>query len=303
MSKFCLRGRSGGDGPYLAQIKGKILKFNTLPRLTTPATLDWIDDKSAMRRKFSAAGFPIARGGIAFSYKKTLQLFRTIKGTVIIKPRTGSRSRHTTIAITTEKELYQAFQNAKQLSPWVIVEEQLRGWVFRVTLINRKVCAVMRREPPHVVGNGIKTIQELIDEENLLPARQGPVFHQIPITTETHAELERQNLTLESIPESGRVVTLHQKVGRSSGASTTDVTAQVHPENIQLFEKIAHFLDDSLVGIDMIIEDMSKPWYEQMPSGIIECNSLPFIDLHHFPLRGEVQNVAGALWDYVEQTI
>jgi hypothetical protein len=44
---------------------------------------------------------------------------------------------------------------------------------------------------------------------------------------------------------------------------------------------------------------MTRPHGEQQPCGVIECNSLPFIDLHHFPLYGNVVNAAGALWDSV----
>lgn len=40
-------------------------------------------------------------------------------------------------------------------------------------------------------------------------------------------------------------------------------------------------------------------WNEQQRVGILECNGLPFIDLHHYPFEGKPQNVAGALWDIV----
>lgn len=300
--KFYFRGRKGGgDGPYLAEVNGTTLKFNILPRLTESAALDWMDDKAVMRKKFQSAGIPIAQGGVAFTEKRALALFHKIGGQVIVKPRTGSRSRHTTISITTESELLRAFRSAKELSPWVIVEEQLRGFVFRITLIDGKVAAVIRREPPHIIGNGKKTIAELITVENQHPGRQGEHFYPIEINEETLFELTKQQLSLESIPSQGQFIVLGQKVGRSSGGSNTDVTNQVHLENKLLFEKVAHFLNDPLVGVDFIMEDMSRPWYEQKPAGVIECNSLPFIDLHHFPLRGEIQNVAGKVWDYVEQ--
>jgi cyanophycin synthetase len=302
MRKFYFWGRKGGgDGPYLAEVKGTTLKFNILPRLTESGAIDWMDDKAMMRKKFQSVGIPLARGGVVFTQKQALRLFYKIGGRVIVKPRTGSRSRHTTISISNEKELLRAFQSAKELSPWVIIEEELRGFVFRVTLIDGKVGAIIRREPPHVIGDGIKTIAELIKEENQYPGRQEGHFCPIEITEETVIELAKQHIPLESIPAQGQFVALGQKVGRSSGGSNTDVTDQVHPENTLLFEKIARFLNDPLVGVDFMVEDISRPWYEQKPSGVIECNSLPFIDLHHYPLRGKVQNVAGKVWDYVER--
>jgi D-alanine-D-alanine ligase-like ATP-grasp enzyme len=56
-------------------------------------------------------------------------------------------------------------------------------------------------------------------------------------------------------------------------------------------------MKDPLIGVDFIIEDVTKPWYTEQHCGIIECNSLPFIDLHHYPLFGKTNNVAGKLWD------
>jgi hypothetical protein len=36
--------------------------------------------------------------------------------------------------------------------------------------------------------------------------------------------------------------------------------------------------------------------------GIIECNSLPFINLHHFPIEGNPENVASKIWDLWKDT-
>lgn len=157
----------------------------------------------------------------------------------------------------------------------------------------------MRREPAYVVGDGTRTVRELVEAENKKPERHGPIFHEIPFDTEAESELVHQQLTWNSIPTKGRTVLLGQKVGRGGGGSTTDTTDITHPDNIVLFKKIAETLDDPLVGIDFILEDISRPWHEQLPCGAIECNSCPFIDLHHYPLVGSSRNVAGELWDVI----
>lgn len=286
---------------FIAASHGKTRCFDGLPRPRgrESASLYWMDNKAEMRKRFLAAGIPIARGGARLTLKCALALFHTLPKPVIVKPYTGSRSRHTTIHLTTETEFKAAWKKAKQLSPLVLIEEELRGFVFRGTLIGDKLIAVMRREPPHVVGDGAHTIHELITQENKRPERHGHTFHPITTGPDAGKELKRQELNFESMPAKGRLVTLNQKVSRGVGASTSDMTDVVHPENRKLLEKIGAVLADPLVGVDFIMEDVSLPWQEQKKSGVIECNSLPFIDLHHYPLHGAPRNVAGALWDTI----
>ena len=285
----------------IAHYQGEVRVFDGLPRPKGPPShsIDWMDDKGTMREHFQIHSIPVAKGGKCTKLEEALAIFKQVGPPVIIKPRTGSRSRHTTVHITDEKELTRAFYIAKELSPWVVVEEELRGFVFRATIIGGKLIGVIRREPPHVVGNGKSTIDELIQGENTNPDRQGPIFHRIVKNEETDRELARQGLSFSSVPGTGEVVFLAQKVGRGSGGSTTELTPKTHSQNIELFEKVGDILKDPLVGIDFMIEDMERPWTEQHGSGVIECNSLPFIDLHHYPLFGEPIDVAGALWELV----
>ena len=142
-------------------------------------------------------------------------------------------------------------------------------------------------------------MEELWQEENKRPERRGPLFHKIPIDHETKIELAREKIEMSDIPEKGRIVTFSQKTSRGCGGTTTEVTDIVHPDNVEMLEHVGRFLDDPLIGVDFILEDITKSWKEEQHSGIIECNSLPFIDLHHYPLFGNPNNVAGKLWDLV----
>ncbi len=116
---------------------------------------------------------------------------------------------------------------------------------------------------------------------------------------EAEAELTRQNLSWQGVGEKGRFVTLNQKVGRGQGGSNTEMMPKVHPENVKIFEKLAKVLNDPLVGVDFIIKYIERPWTDQKPCGAIECNSIPFLDLHFTPLYGESLDLSGNLWDIV----
>ena len=141
---------------------------------------------------------------------------------------------------------------------------------------------------------------ELIEIENKDPKRDDTVFHKIEVHDPEHdKELAHQKLSLRSVPAAGQFVSLSQKASRGLGGGATDLTDEVHPDNVAMLEKAAAVLGDPLVGIDFIMEDATKSWREQKKCGVIECNSAPFIELHQYPLVGKPRNTAGALWDLV----
>jgi cyanophycin synthetase len=284
---------------FIAKYKGKTIIFDGLPRpeYLESDSLKWMDNKGIMKLKFQKEGLPVARGGTAFTKRKALKIFNSITKPVITKPNLGSRSRHTLIHIDTPEKLIYGFKKAKKLSPLVVIEEELRGYLFRCTLVGGKFVGAVKRDQPEVIGDGIHTLKELMDKENERPERKGPIFHKIIIDPDAEVELKRENIKMEDIPEKGKLITFSQKTSRGIGGSTTEVTDIIHPENIKMLEKLGTYLKDPLVGVDLIIEDITQPWSTEQHCGIIECNSLPFIDLHHYPLFGKPNNVAGKLWD------
>ncbi len=290
-----------GHDIFVSHYAGEMRFFDVLPRPKkyNPKGLSWMDNKNEMKKHFEKHGIPIARGAVTGSRRTARKIFDQLQKPLITKPNLGSRSRHTRTHLHTQEEFLEAFRVAQQLSPWVMIEEELSGYVFRGTLINKKLVAVLRREPAYVIGDGTHTVLELAEIENKNPLRQGPIFHKLAINSEAEKELKNWGKTWETIPAFGELITLGQKTSRSVGGGITDMTDVIHRDNINLLEKVAQVVDDPLIGVDFIMDDVSKSWKDQPRCGIIECNSAPFIDLHHFPLIGKPRNVAGTLWDII----
>ena len=299
MKEFLLFGI--GRDIFISRYNKEMRFFDVLPRTKdyNPKGLEWMDNKNEMKKHFKKEGIPIANGGIASSKKEAIKIFNSLNKPVITKPNLGSRSRHTTTHISDEANLISSYKKAHQLSPWVMIEEELTGYVHRGTLIGEKFVACLRREPAYVIGDGVHNIKELIEIENKNPLRAGPIFHQLSLDEEAIKELTHWNRNENTIPKDKEIVTLGQKTSRAVGGGITDMTEVIHPDNIAMLEKIAEVLDDPLIGVDFIMDDCSISYKDQPKSGVIECNSAPFIDLHHFPLVGKPHNVAGALWDII----
>jgi D-alanine-D-alanine ligase-like ATP-grasp enzyme len=269
--------------------------FTVIPRphnFISPS-LAWMDDKGILKKKMAAGNIPHADGGTARTFKEALAIFRRLNASVIIKPHRGSRGRHTTLDIRTEEELKRAYDIGMQITTAVIVEKYLHGTVHRVTLVGGEPVAIARREYPHVIGDGVHTVDELIEIENQNPLRHGVHFRLLDKAHRAPEALRKQNLTLTSVPEKGRMVIINDKNSRLHGTVTEDVTDTV------LFKRFGVLLGDPIVGVDFMIDDMQRPWTEQPDAGVLECNAMPFIDVHHQVISGRTINVAAHLWDVV----
>lgn len=275
--------------------------FTSIPRplgFNSPS-LDWMDDKGILKEKMRESDIPHADGGTARTYDEALAIFKQLNSSVIIKPHRGSRGRHTTLDIRTEEELRRGFDIGMEITTAVVVEKYLHGTVHRVTLVGGEPVAIARREYPHVIGDGVHTVDALIDIENKNPMRNGVHFRALDKAHRADEALRKQNLTHSSVPEKGRMVVINDKNSRLHGTVTEDVTDTVHPENIALFKRFARVLGDPIVGVDFMIDSMTRPWTEQPDAGVLECNAMPFIDVHHKVVSGRTINVAAYLWDVI----
>lgn len=282
---------------YRVTLFGKRVYFTSLPRPrgANKDALLWLDDKAILKEVFLKSGIPVAKGGSVKTFRGAKKLFQTLQTPVIVKPRLGSRGRHTTTHIYTEEQLVEAVRIAQKLCQSVIVEEQLFGNVYRGTVVGGKLAGVLGGSPPQVTGDGEKTIRELAVIKN--EARDKRVA-EVKVTPELERFLARQNFLLDSIVPIGVKVDLSEKIGAAYGGTSFEILSDVHPKLQAHLEAAAKVVNDPLLGFDFIIEDPKKDPDGQR-WGILECNGMPFIHLHHEPLIGAPSNVAGALWDVV----
>ncbi|MBI5530946.1 MAG: hypothetical protein HY918_05645 [Candidatus Doudnabacteria bacterium] len=279
----------------------KTIIFSGLPRPEGYLNkwLDLMDDKWLFKKKLAENNLPVPAGGAAWTFSQAKKIFKKLEASgslpAIVKPRAGSRGRHSTTYVSTPAELKAAYKVAKQLCFWVIIEQQLKGPVYRATVIDFQLSGVLRGDSPQVVGDGQHTIKELADIKNSLPH---PGVKNIQTGDQENIFLARQKLMLNSVLPVGKTVSLSEKIGVNYGGSSSEDYSLCHPDNKELFVRAAKILGDPLVGFDFIIPDVAKSFKEQL-CGFIEVNSLPFINLHHDPLLGKPQNVAARVWQMV----
>ncbi len=274
--------------------------FDILP---TRVIHDQLDDKAFVKKKLKRAGFPVPEGRAFWSRRHGRAYARDLKFPVAVKPTNGTRSQHVTAPVENENALQEAVNRAARYGGRFMVEHYLPGELYRVTVVNQAQVFATHRLAPHVIGDGRHTVAELIKQKNQDPRRGNTdakhhTLHRIAINDATVGALTVQRLTLDAIPPAAQWVLLYHKRSCGAGGDLIERTPELHPETREMFRHAARVFGVDLVGFDFIAEDLGRS-YRQQRCGIIEANSLPFIDFHAAPSQGQPQPIAQALWDSV----
>ncbi|MDP2384831.1 MAG: cyanophycin synthetase [Bacteroidota bacterium] len=271
----------------------------TMTDRTSSIAVDLASNKDETKRMLQDAAIPVAKG-VCIVYESEVQTAIDKVGfPLVFKPLDGNHGKGASINVKTAEEAMLAFEHAKKYSRKIIVEKFITGYDFRVLVINNRFIAAALREPAHVVGDGISTIQELIDKENKDPRRgygHENVLTEISIDRETHDQIAKHNYTLGTILKKDELCYLKGTANLSTGGTSTDVTDIVHPHNIFICERISRVIGLDICGIDIMASNLSEP-LEVTGGVVLEVNAAPGFRMHLAPAKGLPRNVAAPVID------
>ncbi|HRN73965.1 MAG TPA: cyanophycin synthetase [Ginsengibacter sp.] len=271
----------------------------TIAGTTSSIAVDIAGDKDETKNLLSAAEIPVPKGILLRRGDSIEEGISRVGFPMVIKPLDGNHGKGATTNITTREQAERALEAARNYSRTVICEKFITGFDFRVLVINFKfVCAALRT-PASVTGDGTHTIQQLIDDTNKDPRRgygHEKVLTRIEVDNFTMKSLADQELSLEDVPEKGRLVLLKPTANLSTGGTSEDVTDMVHPSNIFLAERIAKIIGLDICGIDIMAKDLKTPLRES-GGAVLEVNAAPGFRMHLEPAIGIPRNVAEPVVD------
>lgn len=256
-------------------------------------------DKELTLQMLYDVGIPVPKGGTARRLSSALAEVHRTGYPVVIKPLNVSHGRGISLNVRNEAELETAFELAQEYSRTVIVEKFLEGKDYRILVVNGKFVAAANRIPAHVDGDGVHTVQELVDEVNKDPRRgigHEKVLTQIKINESATRMLKEQGYQMDSIPKKGKFVQMVSTGNMSTGGTAIDVTDVIHYDNIKLAERAVKTIGLDIAGIDIIAPDISKP-IKTHGGAIIEINAAPGLRMHLEPTEGKKNNVAKPIID------
>ena len=253
-------------------------------------------DKDLTKRLLAAAGVPVPVGRPVRDVGDAWAVALEIGLPVVVKPQDGNQGKGVTVNIVSRDHMEIAYKAAAEIGT-VMVEKYLAGHDFRLLVVGDKLVAAARREPAHVIGDGIHTVRELVDEVNKDPRRgdgHATSLTKMRLDDIAVARLGIQGLTPDAIPEEGRRVILRNNANLSTGGTATDVTDTVHPAVAARAIAAAQTIGLDICGVDVLAEGMHQP-LEAQNGGIVEVNAAPGLRMHLSPSFGKARHVGEAM--------
>ena len=264
---------------------------------TSHIAVETAGNKALTKSLLAAAGVPVPRGAVVRTLNDALVEAQRIKGPVVLKPLDGNHGRGVSLGLATPDQVRWGYEQAIKHSPRVIVEEQYVGRDYRVLVVGGKLVAVAERVPARVIGDGESTVAQLIESINQDPRRgvgHEQVMTRIVIDEQVREMLARADLSLESVPLPGAVVTLRATANLSTGGTAIDRTDVIHPDNAAIACRAALTVGLDVAGIDFMAPDITRS-VRQTGGGIVEVNAAPGFRMHLEPSEGQPRDVARAV--------
>ncbi len=252
-------------------------------------------NKDLTKSLLRSCGIPVPYGEVVHSVDDAVAAADDIGLPVVVKPRDGNRGRGVMLNLRSLEEVRVAFPVARAEDPDVIVEQFIEGDEHRVLVVGGRVVAVARGESAWVTGDGASNIVQLVDAQlNSDPRRGNADIHPLetlqPRTNSVIlANLQRQQLTPDSVPQAGRRVMVV-----ANGNHAIECTDKIHPEVAHLCTLAARVVGLDIAGVDLVCKDISQPLASQ-GGAVVEVNAGPSLLMHLKPAEGKPQPVGDAI--------
>jgi cyanophycin synthetase len=271
----------------------------TVTGRTSYIAVELAQDKEETNKILAAIGLPVPQQRLVRTAERAVAAAHRLGFPVVTKPYNGNHGRGISIRLMDDESVRKGFELAKAESSSVIVETYLEGEDHRLLVVNGELIAATRRTPGHVVGDGVSTVRQLVDNVNKDPRRgvgHEKVMTRINLDEQADMMLARVNMTPDSVPAKDQVVMLRSTANLSTGGTATDVTDIIHPDNRDMAVRAVVAIGLDVGGVDFLIKDITQS-YKSIGGGICEVNAAPGFRMHVAPSEGKPRDAAGPVID------
>jgi D-alanine-D-alanine ligase-like ATP-grasp enzyme len=180
-----------------------------------------------------------------------------------------------TVGVTNTDDLLAARDAARRCCPDVLLERFCAGEDLRIIVIAGEVVAASIRRPAAVVGDGRRTVSELIAARSHERQAETDGASAIPVDATTRRVVEQAGHTLDDVLEAGMELRVRRTANLHTGGTIHDVTARLHPALAAGALAVARVIDIPVVGVDLAVDGFDQPGFV-----VIEANEQPGLANH-----------------------
>lgn len=258
----------------------------SLVMLDDHLTLEVMGNKALTYSLLGEMGYPVI-GHCRFtmhSLDRALAFLAGAKGAVVVKPASGTGGgRGVTTGITTPAGLRAAARLAARFDGNLLVEEQVSGASYRLLYLDGELIDAIRRDPPAVTGDGVRSIRKLIAEENARRLAAPPWRSMNPLVIDRDCRnfLAENGLSLSFVPAQGERVEVKRAVNENGFGENVNVLSDVSVAIAGRCGELVRALGVKLAGVDLYCRDIGGA-FEPANCMIGEINTTPAF--HHHDL-------------------
>lgn len=252
-----------------------ILCRESLSELTTAVAMSICDDKAVTRRIVSGAGVRVPAQIEVGDNSNDLGAFTQRHGKVVVKPARGEQGRGISIGLSDPAEIEDAIGHARSVSDSVLLEEFIEGQDLRLVVIDYRVVAAAIRSPPTIVGDGERTVLQLIEAQSRRRSAATSGESKIPLDGETERTLREAGHGLDDVLPERKQIAVRRTANLHTGGTIHDVTDIVNQALITAGVAAARAIGIPVTGIDLVVRSPRHADY-----AFIEANERPGLANH-----------------------
>jgi cyanophycin synthetase len=271
----------------------------TVTSETRHIAVELAGDKQETNKILGDLGLPAPRQEMVYSKDDAIRAARRVGYPVVVKPLNANHGRGVAVNLTSASQVELAFDKAREHSRAVLVESFITGDDHRMLVVNGELVAVAKRVPGHVLGDGVHTVEQLVEITNRDPRRgvgHEKVLTRLELDHQAERMLSAAGLGKDSVPAADAVVYLRSTGNLSTGGTAIDLTDAVHPDNAEMAVRVAQAIGLDVIGVDFLTPDITRS-YREVGGGICEVNAAPGFRMHVAPSEGKPRDVAGKVID------
>jgi cyanophycin synthetase len=275
-----------GGGVQEVGIEGRRTRvYGRYTEIDDPVTLQVAENKAVVLSMLRREGISVPR-----FVECDIQDIECAKGFVrkidkkcVVKPANGTAGG---VGVTTGVEgtwdLLKAAALASVFDRRILVEELIRGDVYRLLYLHGELLDAVVRKPPTVTGDGKLSIRALVKQENALRLEKGSerAHCRLKIDMDMLKCLREQNLSLASVPREGEVVRVKTVVNENRGRENESATEALSKSIIIEGARAANVTGVKMAGVDIITCDPTVALSES-GGAVIEVNAVPGYYYHY----------------------